>query len=460
MLIHYEDPLADLDRTDSFAELARRIEDGAVLVPPRLLDGQDRREHVRRTLREDHRHRIRNAPEGARTKFDKLAGSRFSFFRGTALLFYRDMPGLDAHLPVVLCVGDVHPENFGVMPNDAGAPIFGVNDFDEACFAPFSWDLRRGSVGFWLALRELGQKKKHRTRIIRTFLNGYFEGLEQFARDDRETDHQWRIDNSPPLIHDLLESAVEKRREFLGDMVDLETGCFRATDEIVPISGRVAEFGEIVDRYVKENDLGENLRAGHFHVKDVATKKKSGTASLGLDRYFVLVEGPGDGVGDDLVLEFKKARVSALTGLAPQPPDGAVDGKADRIVLAHRIQLVGGDPYYGIATIDDDSYMVRERSPVKDDMDLDDLDRDQLEAYADICGQTLAQAHARSDEDTGILEGDAEAAILTSVQREVFIDDVLAWTRETAHRLKRDHAYFKQDLELGAFAMSKLGAET
>ena len=86
-------------------------------------------------MREDHQFRIHNRPEGAQAKFDKLAKSAFKFFRGTALLYYRDYAGTDGHLPTVLTIGDVHPENFGVMPNADGAPFFGVNDFDEAYFA-------------------------------------------------------------------------------------------------------------------------------------------------------------------------------------------------------------------------------------------------------------------------------------------------------------------------------------
>ncbi len=109
------------------------------------------------------RHCVRTTPRGsssarhgAQEKFDELADDFFKFFRGTALLFYRDMVGQDAHMPTVMALGDVHPENFGVMPDENGAPIFGVNDFDEAIYAPFTWDIKRGATGFWIAAREVG----------------------------------------------------------------------------------------------------------------------------------------------------------------------------------------------------------------------------------------------------------------------------------------------------------------
>ena len=143
-----------VSRVDDFRRLAAANARGEFTMLPRMLTGNDRRRHVRQTVREDHQTRIESGDEDAGAKFDKLAGSVFSFFRGTALLFYRDMAGEDPWMPTVLALGDVHPENFGVMPNADNVPIFGVNDFDEATYAPFTWDLKRGATGFMLAAEE------------------------------------------------------------------------------------------------------------------------------------------------------------------------------------------------------------------------------------------------------------------------------------------------------------------
>ncbi len=127
-----------LSRFEAFRQLARRRARGEMVLLPRQLTGNDRRLHVRETLREDHHDRIAQHSEGAAAKFDKLAGSLYSFFRGTCLLFYRDLAGEDAAMPTVFALGDVHPGNFGVMPSADNVPIFGVNDFDEAYYAPFT----------------------------------------------------------------------------------------------------------------------------------------------------------------------------------------------------------------------------------------------------------------------------------------------------------------------------------
>ena len=68
---------------------------------------------------DDHQSRILNRPEGAQSKFDKLAAG-----------------------PFVLTLGDVPPENFGAMPNKDETPAFNINGFGEATHAPFSYDVK------------------------------------------------------------------------------------------------------------------------------------------------------------------------------------------------------------------------------------------------------------------------------------------------------------------------------
>ncbi|WP_336921617.1 DUF2252 domain-containing protein [Aquipuribacter sp. SD81] len=450
----------ELDGRDRSADYRRWAESraaGDVLTSPVLLRGQARREHVRRTLLEDHRARINNRPQGAQRKFDTLASDPFTFFRGTALLYYRDHGGTDGHLPVVLTVGDVHPENFGVMPNSDGAPFFGVNDFDEAWAAPFSYDVRRGAVGFWLvAQRNTGDRDTCR-RVVRAFVDGYLGGLRAFAEDDRSSTFQFRLDNSPKVVRRMIEEAVDERADFLAKYVDLQTSSFRPSRKRVPHSSHVDEFQDVVDRYVADNDLGTVPRPDDFFtVLDVARKKGSGTGSLGLDRYWILLQGWGEEPDRCVVLELKQARRSALYGLVPpndlthrHEADGEAQGR--RIVTAQQVHLVNGDALYGYVDVGGTSFLVRERSPYKYEAETKGLSPKQLRRYAGVCGQALAQPHARSDEETGILEGSAEHLILASLQPELFVDDTLAFAEEAAARVHEDFDHFRRDHALGAF---------
>ncbi len=117
---------------------------------------------------------------------------------------------------------------------------------------------------------------------------------------------------------------------------------------------------------------------------------------------------------------------------------------------AQNVHLAGGDRFYGYATFDDKSYLIRERSPFKKEMDLDSLGKKEFRNYAWICGETLAQTHARSDEsDDNNYE--AEEEILKSINPDLFEDDILRFAQMEYHQVKKDYKLFKQDHELGAF---------
>jgi uncharacterized protein (DUF2252 family) len=440
------------DRVDAFGDLSERIADGAIAIPPLFLSGQARREHVRSTLREDHARRIADREPGAAEKFDTLAEDYFKFFRGTALLFYRDMVGEDGNMPTVLALGDVHPENFGVMPDAHGAPIFGVNDFDEASYAPFTWDIKRGAVGFWVAAKTAGGlDRKKRKKIIAKFVKGYIKAIKGYAKHADEKGDGFRKDNSPKVIQRLFEEAEQRRKEWLWEDYLEESGRnFRSTDELQPLSGEKEKFQEAIHELAESKGIDVPERAGELKVKDVCVRHGQGTASLGLPRYYVLIEGPSKDATDDIIIEFKRARRSALTGLTP-PSDFGAGGKADRIEHGQSVQLAHGDVFYGSVQIDDKSFMSRERAPFRDDIDLEELSFKTWKKYASACGAALAQAHARSD-DLGEIDYDVEPAIVQAASpKALFVADITRFAEEAADRLKRDHKMFRQDHENGAF---------
>ena len=439
-------------RVEDFRRLAEASARGEFVMLPRALTGDDRRQHVRQTLREDHQTRIAQGEDEAQVKFDELADSLFSFFRGTALLFYRDMVGQDGDMPTVMALGDVHPENFGVMPDRNGAPIFGVNDFDETAYAPFTWDLKRGAVGFWLAAREVAEmKRKKRRGIVEAFLTGYLDAMQAYAERATEKNDAWRIDNSPKVIRRLFEDAWEERREWLwDDYLEPSGRGFRSDDELQPVSSETAKFQKAIRKLAKTKGFEAPDRAGELRVKDVCVRHGQGTASLGLPRYYVLIEGPSQDATDDLIIEFKRARRSALEGLTP-PSDFHAGDKADRIVHGQTVQLAHGDIFYGAVEIDGESFMTRERAPFRDDIDLGELSNKTWREYARVCGAALAQSHALSD-DLGEIDYDVEPAIVAAASpRDLFIADVLRFTEETADRLKSDHAFFREDHANAAF---------
>ena len=294
-------------------------------------------------------------------------------------------------------------------------------------------------------------KRKHQTNIVRHFVQGYIDNMQRLAREGTEQDEEMRYDSAPKLIRKLFKQAHEERAEWLMDDYLNETKSgFRSTKELVPISSQLDKFQKITNRLVKKNGTDVPARAKGMRVKDVAIRRGQGTASLGLDRYYVLIEGPESDGTDDLIIEYKQARRSALSGLVP-PSAYKMDSRAERISHAQAVHLVRGDVFYGHVEFDGLSYMSRERAPFRDDIDLDDLSKSEWKKYAHICGGVLACVHALSDE-SGKIDYDIEPAIMNAIgPAELFIEDIVEFATEAADRVCRDHALFREDHARGAF---------
>src|SRR5882672_1442868 len=97
---------------------------------------------------------------------------RATFYRWAAR--WRALVGDVAAAPTVLAVGDLHVENFGTWRDAEGRLVWGVNDFDEADYLPYTHDLARlaASVCFTQHPLELGE-------ICHSLLKGYRANMEQ-----------------------------------------------------------------------------------------------------------------------------------------------------------------------------------------------------------------------------------------------------------------------------------------
>ncbi|RRO79396.1 DUF2252 domain-containing protein [Corynebacterium bovis] len=457
---------AHIDRAAAFARFARATGRGAVTVAPVLLTGQARRQHIRNTVLEDHRVRLHVVPDAVEDKLDDLVDDPFAFFRGTALLYYRDHAGTDAHLATVPSIGDVHPENFGIIPGADGEPLFSANDFDEAWPAPFTYDVFRGAVGFALLVEAQGRKPSKRRKVARDFVRGYIRGVEACLFDPGEIDARVTADNAPGCLEPYFRKASRSRGRFLRKKVDPETDRFRHTDRITPRPELVDVLRPVVEEYARRVRPAGRPE-GFFEVRDVATRSGSGTASRGLPRFWVLVRGWDDAADQRVILEFKLSRASAMQGLVPADPRSTMP-PAERIAKAFTAFVGDGDPLYGHADIDGLSFLVRERSPMKVNVDAEDMSYPDLREYAELCGQLLARKQARADRvlrEAGAASGGAGAGaasggacgrsimerIAEQIHAAVFLADAEEFVEEQVARVLEDHRLFSEDVERGAF---------
>ena len=126
-------------------------------------------------------------------KHEAMAADFFAFLRAT---FYRwaecwpSQAGALAEAPIVLAVGDLHIENFGLWRDADGRLVWGINDFDEVCPAPYTNDLVRLAVSAMLAV-EGRQLTIGEDEICEAILDGYRRaiegGSEPFVLAERHT---------------------------------------------------------------------------------------------------------------------------------------------------------------------------------------------------------------------------------------------------------------------------------
>ena len=109
-------------------------------------------------------------------KHKRMRKSAFVFLRATYFRWAKRIETTCPELknaPRVLCVGDIHTENFGTWRDAQGRLVWGVNDFDEAAHMPYAFDLVRLAASASLAPNLRVGKK----RAAAAILTGYRVGL-------------------------------------------------------------------------------------------------------------------------------------------------------------------------------------------------------------------------------------------------------------------------------------------
>ncbi len=439
---------------ESQVERSRPQANEHYLTHPRMLGKKARREHVVDALLAYNSGIIEDNPEGATAKFEKLMLSPFVFLRGTADLMYRDLVGTDTDMATVLCMGDVHLENFGVMKSEDGSLIWGLNDFDEAEFAPFSWDVKRAATSTVLAAADFGFKKTDRQRLAKAFAAAYLEAIKRSKGDNIESKHRFTKKHGPPLIRKLIKKARGVNpKKWLKSYVNRD-GKLRKTDEITPISVRTRDLQESLNIYVRSLAEQANRPPQQIKVLDVAAKTGSGTGSVGLWRFYALSETKRGKETETLILEIKRERPSVLSPYVGQGPFFFAS-EGSRVAFAENIYLPGANPYYGYTLVDGLSYLVRERSPHKARIKLDKLKKfKDFQQYVKACGAALAFAHARSHRALAKGKPSSERQILQSVNSRTFDRDIGRFAMRMAAQVTTDWKSFKKAHKDGKFSFT------
>jgi uncharacterized protein (DUF2252 family) len=103
----------------------------------------------------------------------------------------------------------------------------------------------------------------------------------------------------------------------------------------------------------------------------------------------------GDRDDDPLFLQVKEADASVL---APYVPGSEYEQQGERVVQGQRVMQAASDPFLGWATgtgARGRDFYVRQLRDMKGSAAIEGMKPAQLARYGQVCGVTLARAHAR-----------------------------------------------------------------
>ncbi|MGD6816409.1 DUF2252 domain-containing protein [Metabacillus sp. 113a] len=394
-------------------------------------------------------------------KYRKMAESPFRFFRGSAYLFYFDVTKIpfSFHTPEdkpIWIQGDLHIENFGAFQNEKGDFVFDVNDFDEGTMGSYLYDLLRMSASIALFCEAEGYTEEEQEARIHTYLKAYTDQMKRFAKgkDDPVTFY-FTSENSKNPVRKLLKKLKKRRmNKLLDDYTELNdqgVRSFKWSEEIQHASEHESVMiKEAWKDYIASLDKNDQRDLSYYKIKDISKKLGSGTASIGLDRFYVLIEGDeGEHGLDDLVLEVKEVRAPIPGYFLPAGREFWEEHahQGERVISTQKAMHHHEDPFLGYVTMEGRHFYIRERSPVKKKLKAKHIDGpQQMDEALDTMGRITAKIHARADADLAdsFLTHHSEIEILKAIGSDTrrFADQISFTAMGYKRQTNADYAIF------------------
>lgn len=401
-------------------------------------------------------------PQELATKMQKMTAkdSFFTFYRGTAHIFYRDMQTLassrfvNSSTSAVWLEGDMHLENLGAIRDSKDNNVFDTTDFDEGYLGPYVWDLRRMAVSILLVAKKNGLNSTDAEDVVRNFLDAYFNKMNDFKGSNDELSYRLESSNTNGVVKDLIQKASQNSRsKFLKKYTVLNNSnnrLFKTASKLQPVSSSTySDIAGAMGSYIASIPISKRYNDSYYTLKDIRLKLGSGVGSLGKYRYYLLIEGPSSATDDDRILEMKQEGSSAVAiaapGLLPSSAYGNQEGA--RVTITTKAMLSNLDPLVGYTTVSSIPFIMREKSPYQVDFDYKLLtSKSKFMDAMGYAGKVVAKNHAISDRDYDAaiipVSVDKEVTDIVSGNKVVFKDEIFNFAVDYATQVEYDYTSF------------------
>jgi uncharacterized protein (DUF2252 family) len=360
-------------------------------------------------------------------RYARMAVSPFAFFRGASMVMAADLADTPRTGLTVQACGDAHLSNFGVFASPERRLVFDINDFDETLPGPWEWDVKRLATSLEVASRENGYSGKERRGIVESAVAAYRLGMRDLAGKTSLEVWYTHVAASelaqfaskiPRSGRKRLSQALAKAhtRSNLGALdrfVGAQDGAPRLVAEpplIVPVrdleagtdpNELPAQLTDLLAQYRATLEPERRVLLDRFRLVDMA-RKVVGVGSVGTRCWMILLLG--DDAGDPLFLQAKEAGPAVLETYLGR---SEYTNSGRRVVVGQRLMQTVSDIFLGWVRVSGfdgrrRDFYIRQLRDWKASADVETLLPAGMKAYGELCGWTLARAHARSGDRIAI----------------------------------------------------------
>ncbi len=387
-------------------------------------------------------------------KYQRMAVSPFTFFRGAAIIQARDLANAAVSGITVQACGDCHLANFGGFASPERVLVFDINDFDETFPGPWEWDVKRLGASLVLAARDQTFSKTVANQAVQAAAASYRTRMSEFAEmtvleawyatvNAEQVKEYFRKDKdiSARLARKQKQARSQNSEAVLPKLTEVVNGRLMIKDS-PPVIYHFDEYAtnlqkghvKFIEEYKSSLQPDRRQLFRHYRLQDSAIKVV-GVGSVGTRCYLSLLLADK---GDPLFLQVKEARRSVL-----ESPRGKsrYAHQGVRVVEGQRLMQGASDIFLGWARTKNHDYYLRQFRDMKVSAEIETFKPGTLVAYATLCGWALARAHAKAG-DAAIIAG----YLGTTDQ---FDNSLARYSEAYADQAERDYATFKAAIRSG-----------
>ena len=369
-------------------------------------------------------------PELVPVRYGRMMVSPFTYYRGAALPMASDLAATPVSGLAVQACGDAHLSNFGIFGSAERRLVFDVNDFDETTPGPWEWDVKRLAASMEVAARGNGFSGKQRREIVAATVARYRQAMRDFAAMSNlgvwyahadidqmraEIDSQMKARQRKAVDAGLAKARTRDSMQALAKLTRIVDGRPRILSDpplLVPVAELIgtetertslqAQLAGLLGKYRRTLESDRRYLLEQFEFCDMA-RKVVGVGSVGTRCWIVLMLGRDD--SDPLFLQVKEAEASVLSRFVGA---STYANQGQRVVAGQRLMQATSDIFLGWqrteAGLDGRArdFYVRQLRDWKFSLDVEAMVPRGMRLYGELCGWTLARAHARSGDRIAI----------------------------------------------------------